>query len=214
MEDITVRSPRGVEVTLAHRPGTTDLGTIGSTFELWGKLNDEYELGGLYSKGTLVDIGAHIGTVAIAFLLDNPEAQAIAVEPLPENVALIKSNAKAAGVCDRLMTIEAAVGGGKVYYGPTNHRFIGNIGGHGDDFVQPEAISLSELAGYGPIAVLKTDCEGGEWALLDDPAVADIPLIFGEFHQRGSGPLHELLDETHEVDAEEGSTGLFRAVRR
>lgn len=212
---IEVHSPRGRMVTLHYREGTSDLATIGSTFRLWGILHDEYQLGDIRTDGLLVDVGGHVGSVAVAFLVDNPSARAVAVEPLPENVEMIARNAESAGVADRLDIIAGAFGTTTVAYGHIDHRYVGNITGASGETVTVEQVSLAGLiAEHGPVEVLKTDCEGGEWALLAEPEVADIPLIIGEYHSLGPDALHDLLDATHEVTADSGPTGNFRAVRR
>lgn len=210
-----VQSPRGVPVTLYARESTSDLSTIGSTFRLWGHLVDEYGLRDIRSDGLLVDVGAHVGTVAIAFLLDNPNARAVAVEPLPENVDLIRMNAESAGVTDRLTIYERTIGGTTVHYGYDDHRYIGNIGGStANTAISVPSISLSTIAlAHGPIDVLKLDCEGCEWSALADPVVAKVRLIIGEYHQRGPSAL-SILRETHDVTADSGTTGNFRAVLR
>lgn len=210
-----VQSPRGVTVTLEARDDTTDLATIGSTFRLWDVLHDEYGLADIYSEGLLVDVGAHIGTVAIAFLIDNPKARAVAVEPLPENVVMIHRNAQAAGVSDRLTVLTGAIGADSVAYGPDVHRFIANLEPIGPERVQTERISLSAIVErFGPIAVLKTDCEGCEWSLFDDPAIADVGMIVGEYHQRGPKAVQKALRKSHKVTADTTPTGGFTAVQR
>ena len=213
-----VQTPRGVTVQMHARDDTSDLSTIGSTFRLWGHLVDEYKLADIHSEGLLIDVGAHIGSVCIAFLLDNPKARALAVEPLPENVAMLTRNAESAGVMDRLTIVNAAVGTRTIHYGFDDHRYIGNIGGStSNTAIHAETITLSQMVEWcGPADVLKTDCEGGEWALLADAAVRQCALIIGEYHHRGAEPLHALLDATHVVTTshEEASTGNFRAVRR
>lgn len=220
---IHVQSPRGREVELHPRDDTTDLATIGSTFRLWGNLVDEYDLASVHFDGLMLDVGAHIGTVAIAFLLDNPQAQAIAVEPLPENIDCIHLNAESAGVADRLTVIQGAFGTDRIAYGPDVHRYIGNLGtlakggkpkhAKGVQTVIVEALTLTELIeAHGPIDVLKTDCEGCEWSLLADPAIGSVRLIFGEYHYGGAERVHELLDATHIVTVGSEPTGDFRAV--
>lgn len=210
-----VQSPRGVTVTLHAREDTSDLSTIGSTFRLWDKLVDEYGLADIHSDGLLVDVGAHIGTVAIAFLLDNPKAQAVAVEPLPENVDLIRLNAESAGVKDRLTIYDRTIGDPVVHYGFDDHRYIGNIGGStANTAIKVPSISLSSIAlAHGPIDVLKVDCEGCEWSAFADPVVSRVRLIIGEYHQAGPAGLSVLRD-THDVTSDSGSTGNFRAVLR
>jgi FkbM family methyltransferase len=210
-----VQSPRGVTVSLHARDGTSDLATIGSTFRLWGHLVDEYGLADIYSDGLLVDVGAHIGTVAIAFLIDNPKAHAVAVEPLPENVECIRKNAESAGVADRLTIIEGSIGTSVVHYGYDDHRYIGNIGGStANTAIATEPVTLSAISvKHGDIDILKLDCEGCEWSALSDPVIHRVPLIVGEYHHRGPSSLG-ILTESHVVTADAGDTGNFRAVRR
>jgi FkbM family methyltransferase len=211
---IDVHTPRGRTVRLHYRKDTSDLATIGSTFRLWGTLHDEYDLASIQSYGLLVDVGAHIGSVCVAYLVDNKSAHAVAVEPLPENIDMIRKNAESAGVAERLTIIEGAFGTSAISYGSDDHRYIGNGRGGTEVVTVPEASLSAIVEKHGPVTVLKTDCEGGEWALLADPAIADVPLIVGEYHMFGPKALHALLDATHDVTAGTEPTGNFRAVRR
>lgn len=215
---IGVHSPRGNYAVLQYRSDTSDLSTIGSTFWLWGKLHDEYGLRDVVTDGLLIDVGAHIGSVAIAFLLDNPKARAIAVEPLPENVEMIERNADSAGVRDRLTVMADAIGAKVIHYGFDDHRYIGNIGGStANTGITVETVTLAELvATYGVPDVIKVDCEGCEWPLFRERAIRDVPRIVGEFHSRGAEALVKALGKTHVVTilTDGGGFGTFRAVKR
>lgn len=210
-----VQSPRGVSVEMHARDDTSDLATIGSTWRLWGTLHDEYGLADIHSDGVMLDVGAHIGSVCIAFLVDNPEARAIAVEPLPENIEMIVTNAESAGVTDRLSIVHGALGTDSVQYGPDVHRYISNIGGADGERITVPNWTLSELVNE-PIDVLKVDCEGGEWDAFADPAISRCRLIVGEYHGKPKAALRRALTKTHAVTilTESGSTGTFKAVRR
>jgi FkbM family methyltransferase len=212
---IDVHSPLGRPVRLHYREGTSDLATIGSTFRLWGTLHDEYGLASFASDGLMVDVGGHIGSVCIAYLVDNPDARAVAVEPLPENIEMIAKNAESAGVAHRLTIVAGAIGSTTVQYGHTDHRYIANINGADGERIRVKKVTLAALVkAYGPVAVIKMDCEGCEWALLAERAIADVPLIIGEYHHDGPAKVHALLDKTHDVTADTGPTGNFRAVKR
>lgn len=230
---IGVYSPRGTFTVLHYREGTSDLSTIGSTFRLWGKLEDEYRLKGLYlgEGDVLVDIGAHIGTVAIAVLVDNPDARAIAVEPLAENVEVIAKSAESAGVASRLTVLHAAIGEGKtadIAYGfdadeyLRNHRFIGGMTQGRESALHHSIVptvslrSLIKRAG-GKIAAIKMDCEGCEWTVLEDPLIAKVPVIVGEGHAADwLARTHACLDATHDIEVidDRGGPGTFLAVAR
>lgn len=220
-----VLSPRGTWGDIFIRDDTSDmsivLGTFNNQFHAGA---NEYGLRDTHISGVFVDVGAHIGTVALAVLLDNPGATAILVEPLPENVAMIRQTLDANGLTDRATVLQAAVGKASVRYGTTEgDRFVGNIGTHAGKTIRAEVVTLAqlvEMAG-GHIAALKTDCEGGEWALLRSKSVGDIDLIFGEWHgnakhREGRERLTSLLGATHELTefSDDGGIGLFRAVRR
>ncbi len=233
-----LQSPRGRDVKLGSREGTSDLSTLGSTWSLWGKLEDEYGLADLTlgAGDTFVDIGGHIGSVVLAVLVDNPEACGIVIEPLPENVEMIAANAEAAGVADRLTIIPQAVGPGDevtIGYGFDgddylfNHRFIGNMQ-LGESSTRSQVTTatvtlatLLDMAG-GSIAAMKLDCEGCEWSILRDPDIGKVRLIIGEWHghsidQRdGFAEVRSIIGKTHKVSvvSDQQGTGTFRAVRR
>lgn len=228
---IDVQTPRGKDVTLFHREGYTDLSTIGAIFRLWGQLHDEYGLAALHPR-TFLDIGGHIGTVTVAVLVDNPECRAVIVEPLPENIDVIKANLEATGVADRCEVLQGGIGDGdtvrvgytlaRVENADDIHRFVGSP--VPDDYAG-EAITANTYAVRtlvdrlgGHVDLAKWDCEGCEWIGLEAPAIVDIDMIVGEYHgdpgpdglQYHLGAFFELTTEPHD----HGATGMFTAVRR
>ena len=219
-----VRTPRGTWGDIAIRDGTSDMSLVLGTFSnQFHAGHDEYELLDLVTDGPFVDVGAHIGTVALAVLLDNPSATAILVEPFAENVAMCRQTLEANGLTDRAVVVKGAVGTNVIRYGTTeDDRYIGNIGTHRGKTIRTRLLSLAQLVKMagGAIDVLKLDCEGGEWSFLASPALRDVRMVLGEWHGHveGSGPdaLRRLLEPTHEVTklTDDGGIGLFRAVRR
>lgn len=234
-QTVTVRSPRGRPALLTVRDDTNDLATVGSVFAdvVGSPLVDEYDLAALTVSGMFLDVGAHIGAVTVAVLLDNPDAQAMCLEPLPENVELIGRN-----LAQNLLpaeVIQGAVAPGRFtniaydFEGPEalrTHRYVGNLAGimrgpkgsPSARYVTVKAYGLARLVKMagGEFDAVKTDCEGGEWALLDSPAVRHCRVIFGEYHHRDPQALHQLLDRTHNlaVSPTGAAFGTFRAVRR
>jgi len=232
---VDVVSPRGNHVTMAFRDGTSDLSLIYSSLSFpWAVGDpkfDEYGLADIHVAGMGLDIGACIGSVTASLLADNPDLQMITVEPLAENVAVIRAMVELNGWRDRCRIIEGAIGPGErvsiahgydsTDYGRTN-RYIGNLSEQRDaevhQSIDVRAWSLDELVftAGGEVAIAKFDCEGCEWTALANPAVAQLAYITGEWHGDPQLPgLHALLDATHEVTgAAQGATGIFRAVRR
>jgi FkbM family methyltransferase len=231
---IGVHTARGNLVKMAYREGTSDLGTIGATFRLWGKLEDEYDLAGLPDdlSGVAIDIGAHIGTVALALLADHPRLKVIAVEPLAENVEMIAKSAAENGLADRLTILHAGISDTDTatvdwnWRATTNegywrtNRFIGNVmtdPGMAHETAVVPGVSLKSLMPKGErVPFLKIDCEGCEWVALKDPAVKRIDRIAGEYHGfPGPDGLEAMLGKTHVVThVPEGACGMFRAVKR
>jgi FkbM family methyltransferase len=227
-DDYQLRTPRGNPVVLSARDDTSDLSVIGSTFAgvAGSGLVDEYNLRDTYITGRFVDVGAHVGSVTIAVLLDNPDATAICVEPIPENVAMLRENLRLNGLEDRATVIEGAVGTDTVYYRfkGTEHletnRFIANGTGivfgerQSSEAITVRKVALSELL---PAAAMKLDCEGGEWALFKERAIRSVPLIFGEYHfGEGQPGVTKALGKTHAVEFNHvgDGAGNFRAVAR
>ena len=224
-------TPGGHPVRFFYRDGTNDWNTLSSTMAP----HDEYHLPrGL--AGAALDVGAYLGSVAVGLALDNPGLRVFAIEPVPDNIALIRRNLDANGVADRVHLIEGAVGDGSTvevwyrYRGTSaieHHAFVGNSslaydhgGEHEHETAVYTSLSLDSLVDrFGRFDWVKIDCEGGEFAFLDSPAVADLAYIIGEWHSvRGHtrADLRALLDATHDLrfDRDDDSTGGFAAVRR
>lgn len=224
-------TPNGRRVTMHYRTGTNDHNT------LWASLNeDEYHLRGERFTGTAIDVGGYLGSVGIGLAVDNPDLRVVIVEPVPPNADLIESNIDANRLADRVTLIRGAVGKGgesvDIWYrfrgseSLEHHAFVGNstlayettVLEH--DTATYTAIGLADLTErYGPLALLKVDTEGAEWAFLDSPAIRDVATIVGEWHpvrDHTLGDLLSLLEPTHTVTADgpQAGPGGFRAVAR
>lgn len=237
IETNSLLTPRGAPATVVSRGGTSDLSLAGSMFQLWGRIDDEYDLASLRVDGPFVDVGAHIGLVTLAVLLDNPSATAICLEPVPDNLDLLAQNMDANDVAARVQALQGAIGPGRevaISYGlpegdPLHgERYIGGLQvarPMNTESVTVPAFTLAKLVkrAGGRIDALKIDCEGCEWQALAEPAVKDVRVIFGEWHGHplgatvdGIATLRTMIGKTHTVEAirETGGIGTFRAVRK
>ena len=227
----SVLTPTGHPVNFATRDGTNDA-NLAIGLNIWNDtIADEYKMRGRVLSGWAIDVGAHIGALAIPLAMDHPDLRVIAVEAVPENVALIAQNAEQNGVADRVIIVSAFAAApgtstGTIHYGYRHepsaddgyvsaHRFVGNTWGPAGEEGDPEfhvaldAVSLDDLLarfGIEDVALLKIDCEGCEWAFLDTPAVARLQTIVGEYHGRPKGnpnPMTRLREllPGHEVTA-------------
>ena len=229
-----VLTPHGIPARFKTRNGTSDLATVGATNNLWGNLVDEYHLpSGL--TGWALDVGAHIGSVTVPLLLDNPELRVLAIEAVPPNVTLLSENLNLNGVYDRCTIVHGAAWKGsgsiEVEYGYTGsetaetHAFIGSVTPWMDAPGKKQTatvpiISLAQAITYtkgSGFAWVKIDCEGGEHAFLKGPGLAKLGIIEGEWHERDGTPesFAKQLSKTHVVTWEQGiGGGPFKAVPR
>ena len=224
-------TPNGNPVVVNIRQNCNDWNTA------FASLNeDEYGLRGMALSGLCLDVGGYLGTVALALALDFPDTRVIVVEPVPENLVLIRRNLIENDVEDQVTVVRGIAGppgGGVIRYAfqggenELHHAFVGNAhwatGETPHTALQVPSHSLSDLIGDETVALLKIDCEGGEYAFLDDPAVAQVQRIVGEWHpnrpEGGSASREDitaLLGATHDVTftGPEGGPGGFVAVRK
>lgn len=127
MATTDVYTPRGNLITYHVREDTND-GALAQS--ILGE--DEYDLKGLPPlSGWMIDVGAHIGTVAVALAVDNPDLHVVAIEAIPENAALVRANAAQNHVDDRVFveTAGASAPGEKTVSITYDYRWVGKDGG-------------------------------------------------------------------------------------
>lgn len=228
------KTPAGNPVQMTYRRDTTDWNTVSACLaNPYGDNGDEYHLPrGL--SGWALDLGAHIGSVTVGLLIDNPDIRVLAIEAVPENVDLIRTNLDLNGLADRAIVWHAA---GWSKSGPMtveydysgddtalNHRFIGSVSPWLADaprrYAPVEGVTLADAlkvtdgAGF---AWVKTDCEGCEHPFFRGAGLKKVGIIEGEWHRRDGSPedFAERLGKTHIVTWAEGiGGGPFKAVPR
>lgn len=120
-------------------------------------------------SGTFVDVGAHVGFVALALAVARPHAKVLALEPHPANSARLRANvALNPGASIEVEPVAAGVRAGAARLssegeGTDFHRIVDGPEVTGS--VEVEVVALDELAerrGLDRIDVLKLDVEGFE----------------------------------------------------
>lgn len=149
----------------------------------------------------VVDVGAHIGAFSRLWHKKNPEAMIAAIEVCPENIAALKANTESFatifhGACtydtDELMLLNAVF--------PNCASTGGSIVAKVREINDAEMVGRPYLCDRRPIrtfgleeimdslqvdyiTVLKLDCEGSEFSILEHATCLDrVAFILGEYH--------------------------------
>jgi FkbM family methyltransferase len=130
----------------------------------------------------IIDCGAHIGASSIWFSLRYPQAEVVAVEPAPDNHALLLENVGGLPITPVQAAIASTVGSTKMRdmgWGGWAYR----TGGDGDEVPTTTIDELMEQDRGEPF-ILKVDIEGAEKALFASPSpkLAAFPVIIIETH--------------------------------
>jgi FkbM family methyltransferase len=152
----------------------------------------------------MVDIGAHVGMVSIYVAKRHPEVTVYAYEPEPSNYRNLLANIEANGTTnviahpyaisaknewlDLVRSPETNSGGASACVSHDNGEVLG-----------VPAISLAQVLEdhrIDRVRLLKIDCEGMEYEILEDAPLDRVDYFVGEFHRN-----QRLVDEGHDLDA-------------
>lgn len=188
-----VRCRNGIRV--AVRPRTSDMYIVSE-----GLAYGAYRaLAPILARGsgprTVIDLGAHIGVFSLLAASRSPEVRVLAFEPGPDNARLLRRNAAMnPALAPHIEVHEAAAGAeaGTAYWqlderDPSGSHLVGDGAGH-----EVRVVGLRDVleAASLPIACVKIDIEGSEYALLDGSDAADwreIPAVLVELHPDPAG---------------------------
>jgi FkbM family methyltransferase len=121
----------------------------------------------------IVDVGAHVGAFTTWAAWRAPHARILAIEPEPRNFADLEANVRRNGLADRATLVNAAVAatGGERLLDVPAHRDHASLGGSaGGRSARVRTVDLAgALAAEGieRVSLLKMDCEGAEWDVLE-----------------------------------------------
>jgi FkbM family methyltransferase len=159
-----------------------DLVSLGLLWEVFGQ--EVYYVNATSNR--IYDFGANIGLPAVYFHMLNPLAEIICIEPMEENVKLLKQNLRNNQVPSKLIQAIAGRTEGRttLFYGDQSHALPST------HTRQPKNREVATLPfdqivsgkGYG----LKIDIEGAEGSLAEFPFVIEnADWIVGEVHYCG-----------------------------
>jgi len=162
----------GTKISCLLRRGTQDFDVINSIV-----VHDEYDLKAvpLNDGDVVLDLGAHIGGLSLLLASISKNLRIYAYEPLPENIRLLKRNAKLNGFSNifaHQLAISHKKGKMKIYYGDAIteigrvHYFIGRqTGSPCERYVEVDTTTLEEIFsehGIERCKLIKSDMEGDE----------------------------------------------------
>lgn len=151
------------------------------------------------------DVGAQVGVVSIYLAKRYPGIKVYAFEPMPQNFSRLQRNIKANGVAENVTAINKAMTGDgrKVTIAGDTTRNSGgaSIFKSGKSSYEVNSITLQDAVheyGSGIIALLKLDCEGAEYEIIDSILNQEwkpiIKRIRGEVHPRIYGHEGDLRE--------------------
>jgi FkbM family methyltransferase len=136
--------------------------------------------------GVVIECGAHHGAQSI--LLSRwvgPQGKVVAVEPMPENVSILKKNIELNGLSN-VVVVDKAVGSSRDYKLSMGQNSNSSVRSSEKNSISVEGITLDGLADKLKIAptLLKIDVEGYEYEILEGSRsiLATTLAVFVEVH--------------------------------
>lgn len=148
----------------------------------------------------ILDVGAHFGYFSLFCLEQFKNPEIIAIECCPENLPILKTNVgsrvtilpKALTYQKDVYLLNSAILPTRVTCGASEVLSLDEIKKHRHNelhyFVDPrplETITLEEIVKDRRVDILKLDCEGSEFSILENTTCLEqMDLIVGEWHGR------------------------------
>ena len=192
-ETLTFETRGGQTITIPNAPGARV-----PAYEVFAE--DCYDLrwflGELIDQPIhVLDVGAHVGTFSTWLGTVHPTATVECFEPSPDTVEYLRRNIEANGLADRIKVHQKALMGETGFAtfelegsgSGHNHLAYGDAPSPGTTGVRVETISMDDVVAQapGPVALVKMDCEGGEYDLVykSSPASwASVQRLVLEYH--------------------------------
>jgi FkbM family methyltransferase len=174
---------RGYPEPLWLRAGHSDCLIFGQVI-----IDLQYNLPDVDEVRLIVDCGANIGVSALYFARRYPAAKILAIEPDPDNYAMLVRNTRQAASIHPLQAAVWPRQASLSIVDPTRPAAALRVSeGPGKGPGSIRSLQLRDVvAEHGKIDILKIDIEGSEKALFEDPACAEwlthTRVIYAELH--------------------------------
>ncbi len=166
---VTIHLEDGTRVKLSSDP--LDDVVLGELWMQYQSLFFPAELALLPENAIALDVGAHHGAFAVAFLARFPSMQLIALEPDPQGFRMLSENIDENHLGRRCELIQAAIADreGEVLFEQSEEGSWGNSvvdAPTGRPTSSVRGISLATLLRGRHVDFVKSNCEGGEYSLI------------------------------------------------
>lgn len=208
-----LRFPELDPLTLMVRTNRSDMFIAGEVFD-----QKCYDIDLDFAPKTILDLGGNIGFSTIYYKRRYPGADVAVVEPIPDNLKLLRRNLAMNGVEARVfegaISIEPGTINMQLSDKPSEHKVSGN--GAGD--LEVRGYSIPEIIkemGWDSIDLLKVDVEGYEYELLQKNTdwLEKVGVMIMELHPPFTQEEFEALMKSKGFTTEELPEGLL-LVRR
>ena len=168
-----------------------DIVSLGLIWEVFGQ--EVYYI--KTASERIYDFGANIGLSAVYFHLLNPSAELICIEPMEENIRLLKQNLAKNGVRSQIIQAVAGNKEGRttLFYGGQSHALpsLHTKQPCSREITMMPFDQIVSGKGYG----LKIDIEGAEGLLSQYPQIVEnAAWIKGELHYSGDNEQDSRVD--------------------
>jgi FkbM family methyltransferase len=150
-------------------------------------VRNEYAHEPIHDPSVILDIGAHAGITLLYFRGAYPTARLIGIEPDPVTSQRLRRNAaQLEGV--EVHRLALADRNEEVEFFPAEQGWASSLEGDGKSvLVRGRKLdTLLDDLDLKVVDLLKIDIEGGEFVLTESRRLADVRVIIGELHDRGS----------------------------
>lgn len=223
-ETVYTKTPNGNPVKFRARVTTNDSALVAGIIG-----EDEYDLRGETISGWVLDIGAHIGLVAVTIAVDFMNTKVVAVEAIPDNARLIQDNVDINGLTQRVFVESAGAAGPGVKTIPITYGYT-SVGIEGGTHARIEEGYVRDCRYIGNIFEYP---EGEQQAITEQVPALSLSAIIAKYdidrvgllkidcegceyaflkskavakvdriigeHHKGIEDIHRLLDSTHVV---------------